>query len=95
MTQRTWAGLLAVPLLLALWVIALTNPLPWDQVPTAKFQVVNRVRQHLPTLRERSAKRVGSGKDFVFLREEIALVKKSLASKSIVVCVDIFSVSIN
>jgi Lon-like protease len=29
MTQRTWAGLLAVPLLLALWVIALTTPLPF------------------------------------------------------------------
>ena len=29
MTQRTWAGLLAVPLLLALWVIALLTPLPF------------------------------------------------------------------
>jgi Lon-like protease len=29
MTQRTWAGLLAVPLLLALWAIALTAPLPF------------------------------------------------------------------
>ena len=29
MTQRTWAGLLAVPLLIALWVIALTSPLPF------------------------------------------------------------------
>ena len=29
MTQRTWAGLLAVPLLLALWAIALTSPLPY------------------------------------------------------------------
>jgi Lon-like protease len=29
MTQRTWAGLLAVPLLIALWAIALTSPLPF------------------------------------------------------------------
>jgi Lon-like protease len=29
MTQRTWAGLLAVPLLLALWAIALISPLPY------------------------------------------------------------------
>lgn len=29
MTQRTWAGLLAVPLLIALWVIALISPLPF------------------------------------------------------------------
>jgi Lon-like protease len=29
MTQRTWAGLLAVPLLLALWVVALVLPLPF------------------------------------------------------------------
>jgi Lon-like protease len=29
MTQRTWAGLLAVPLLLALWVIVLISPLPF------------------------------------------------------------------
>jgi PDZ domain-containing protein len=29
MTQRTWAGVMAVPLLLALWVIALVTPLPF------------------------------------------------------------------
>jgi Lon-like protease len=29
MTQRTWAGLLAVPLLVALWLIALLAPLPF------------------------------------------------------------------
>ena len=29
MTQRTWAGLLAVPLLIALWAIALLTPLPF------------------------------------------------------------------
>ena len=29
MTQRTWAGLLAVPLLIALWGIALISPLPF------------------------------------------------------------------
>jgi PDZ domain-containing protein len=29
MTQRTWAGLLAVPLLLALWFVALITPLPF------------------------------------------------------------------
>jgi Lon-like protease len=29
MTQRTWAGLLAVPLLIALWVVALFAPLPF------------------------------------------------------------------
>jgi Lon-like protease len=29
MTQRTWAGLVAVPLLIALWAIALVTPLPF------------------------------------------------------------------
>lgn len=29
MTQRTWAGLLAVPLLIALWAVALLTPLPY------------------------------------------------------------------
>jgi len=62
---------------------SLTDPLPWDSVRAAQFQAVNRVQPHVAGLRERSSKRVAAGKDFAFLREEIALLKKSLDSKSI------------
>jgi carboxyl-terminal processing protease len=62
---------------------SLTNPLAWDSVPAASFQPVNRVQPHLTALKESSAKRVATGKDFAFLREEVALVKKSVAEKSL------------
>lgn len=62
---------------------SLTNPLPWDSIGAARYQAVNRVQPHLAALKARSAKRIAAAKDFVFLREEIALVKKGLDSKSI------------
>jgi carboxyl-terminal processing protease len=62
---------------------SLTDPLAWDSLPATQYQPVNRVQPHLPRLREASAKRVAAGKEFAFLREEIALIKKGLADKSI------------
>ena len=62
---------------------SLTDPLAWDALPASKFQAVNRVAPHLARLKEASAKRVSSGKDFAFLREEVALLKKSFGNKTI------------
>jgi carboxyl-terminal processing protease len=44
---------------------------------------VQRVQPHLSALRERSARRVSAGKDFAFLREEVALAKKATATKTL------------
>jgi carboxyl-terminal processing protease len=62
---------------------SLTDPLNWDTVPAAKFEAVNRVQSVIPALRERSSKRVGGAKDFSFLKDEIAVIKKGLADKTI------------
>jgi carboxyl-terminal processing protease len=62
---------------------SLTDPLPWDSLPAARYQPVNRVQPYLAPLRERSARRIAAGKEFAFLREEIALMKKDFADKSI------------
>jgi carboxyl-terminal processing protease len=62
---------------------SLTNPLAWDSVPAARYQPVNQVQPHLAGLKEGSARRVAAAKEFAFLREEIALIKKSLAEKSV------------
>jgi carboxyl-terminal processing protease len=62
---------------------SLTDPLKWDTIPAARYEAVNQVKPYLPALRETSTKRLSSGKDFAFLREEVALIKKSVANKSV------------
>jgi carboxyl-terminal processing protease len=62
---------------------SLTDPLPWDSVPAARYQPVNRVQPYLAPLRERSAHRIAASKEFAFVRQEITLMKKDLADKSI------------
>jgi carboxyl-terminal processing protease len=62
---------------------SLTDPLNWDTIPAARFEAVNRVQSLIPALRDRSAKRIASAKDFAFLKDEIALIKKGLADKTI------------
>jgi len=62
---------------------SLTDPLKWDTVAAARFEPVNRVQPYLAALREKSKTRVATSKDFSFLRDEIALIKKSVADKSI------------
>lgn len=61
----------------------LDNPLPWDSVQPVRFQPVNRVQNHLSELRRRSAQRVDTDQDFVYLREDIEQYKKALADKSV------------
>ncbi len=62
---------------------SLTNPLAWDSVPAARYQPVNLVQPHLAALKEASVKRVAADKEFEFLREQIALIKKGVAEKSV------------
>jgi carboxyl-terminal processing protease len=62
---------------------SLTDPLAWDALTASKYQPVNRVQPYVARLREASSKRIATGKDFAFLREEVALVKKNIGSKTI------------
>jgi carboxyl-terminal processing protease len=62
---------------------SLTNPLAWDAVPAASYRPVNQVQPYLAALKDGSARRVAAAKEFAFLREEIALIKKSFAEKSV------------
>jgi carboxyl-terminal processing protease len=62
---------------------SLTDPLAWDAVPAARYQPVNQVQPYLAALKDGSAKRVAAAKEFEFLREEIALFKKSIAEESV------------
>ncbi len=62
---------------------ALKDPLPWDSVPAAPHEQLNRVQPYLATLRERSHHRIDTEKEFSFLEEDIARLKKSVAEKSV------------
>jgi carboxyl-terminal processing protease len=62
---------------------AMDNPLPWDTVPAAPYAKADRVAPYLPGLRERSARRIASDRDFAYQAEDIARLQKSLATKTI------------
>jgi carboxyl-terminal processing protease len=62
---------------------SLQDPLPWDSVPPARYQNLNRVHPYLAELRTDSAKRIQSDKGFLLLTQAISRVKKSLANKSV------------
>src|SRR5205807_1081357 len=62
---------------------ALENPMPWDTIPSAKYDKVNMVEPYLQDLRKQSAQRIASDKDFAYLREDIELFKKQQNDKTI------------
>lgn len=62
---------------------SLTDPLPWDSVPAARFTKLGRVERYLPELRDASAKRVHADTGFAVLAEAIARVKKNIATKTV------------
>jgi carboxyl-terminal processing protease len=62
---------------------ALKDPLPWDAVPAAPHEQLNRVQPYVKTLRDKSGRRVAAGKDFGFLADDIARLKKTLVSKAV------------
>ncbi len=62
---------------------ALKDPLPWDAVPAVPHEQLNRVQPYLATLRERSRQRINSEKEFTYVAEDVARLKKSLAEKSV------------
>ena len=59
------------------------DPLPWDTLPSARFTSEDRVQSVLEVLRAKSAQRVATENGFAWIRSEIELRDKNLATKSI------------
>src|SRR6185295_1818354 len=49
---------------------SLDNPLPWDTVPSAKYQKMNWVQPVMAELKKRSDARLATDRDFTYLRGE-------------------------
>lgn len=59
------------------------NAMPWDSVPARHFDRFDLVQPFAATLRKQSSARLAADKDFAWLREDLALVEKNRATKSI------------
>lgn len=55
---------------------SLENALPANSIAPATYTEIDRVRTQIPELRKASMKRVGEGRDFAYLLEDIEQVKK-------------------
>jgi carboxyl-terminal processing protease len=62
---------------------ALDNPLPWDTIPSAVYDHLNRVAPYLPELQQHSTERIATNRDFDYVREDIELFKKQQADKTV------------
>lgn len=61
---------------------SLDNALPWDTIPSAKFEPANRVEPYLSELIGRSQRRVATNQDFVYVREDIEQLRKKQEDKT-------------
>jgi carboxyl-terminal processing protease len=59
------------------------DPLPWDAVPSAQFESLDRVKPYVDALREKSVRRIRAKKEFRYLADAIAQLKKNLVTKSV------------
>jgi carboxyl-terminal processing protease len=62
---------------------SLENPLPWDTIPSASYDKLNRVEPHLAALRQNSDARIATNQDFDYIREDIEQFKKMQADKTV------------
>ncbi|HHY85060.1 MAG TPA: carboxy terminal-processing peptidase [Verrucomicrobia bacterium] len=62
---------------------SLENPLKWDTIPSARYEKLDLVEKYLPELLKRSAERVATNRDFVYLREEIEEFRKMQEDKTV------------
>ncbi|HWH70612.1 MAG TPA: carboxy terminal-processing peptidase, partial [Candidatus Sulfotelmatobacter sp.] len=62
---------------------ALENPMPWDTIPSAKYDHLNLVEPYVANLRKQSTQRIGTDKDFVYIREDIVQFNKMQSDKTI------------
>ena len=61
----------------------LENHLPWDTIDSSSFEKVNMVQPELTELAKRSAERVATNKEFIYLRQDIARSEKQRAEKTV------------
>lgn len=57
--------------------------MPWDTIPSAMFERLDRIAPLRDELRRRSEARQATEKDFAYVREDIELYRKFLADKSV------------
>lgn len=62
---------------------ALENALPWDTIPSADFEKVNRIRPVLAELRRNSETRLGQNPDFAFVREDVERFNRRKEQKQV------------
>lgn len=62
---------------------SLENALPYDTIPKANYDKLNRVGPYLPELQKRSSERTAKDKDFAYLNEDIERYKKAVAEKAV------------
>jgi carboxyl-terminal processing protease len=62
---------------------SLDNPMPWDTIEPAAYEPLNFVPGYVPALRRKAEGRVGTDRDFVYLREEVERYKKTVAEKRV------------
>jgi carboxyl-terminal processing protease len=62
---------------------SLDNPLPWDTIPSVKYDKLNLVQPYLSELLKRSTERVATNQDFIYVRQDIAQYRKQQEDKTI------------
>ncbi len=62
---------------------AMPDAMPWDTVPSAKYEPVNIIPPVLPELRKRSEARISKDKDFAYIHDEIERFKKAKDEKTV------------
>ncbi|MBN2573583.1 MAG: carboxy terminal-processing peptidase [Deltaproteobacteria bacterium] len=62
---------------------SLSNPLPWDSIPSARYERLDRARPHVGALAQSSAKRIERDRGFALLAQAIARVRADAARKSV------------
>ncbi len=62
---------------------SLPNALPWDTIPSAKYEPVNIIPPFMPELQKRSEARTAKDKDFAYVRQEITRFRKAKDEKTV------------
>jgi carboxyl-terminal processing protease len=61
----------------------LEYPLPYDTIDSANYDKLNRTQPYAEELRQRSAARIATDPDFIYLRQETDILKKMLDAKTV------------
>ena len=62
---------------------SLDYPLPWDTIPAANYEKANQVQPLLETLKARSAGRIATNQDFLYVQQDIDQFEKMQAEKTV------------